>query len=122
MSIDGANGERVIAVIGASGRQGGAVVHALETDGQFKVRALSRHLQVASDIGRANIDILPLTVKDLHASKTPRREYGLLTNDSLIVAVMRNHKLRHLATYDSGFLRVSGMQVWMPEAEEGGQT
>jgi predicted nucleic acid-binding protein len=75
------------------------------------VRTLSRHLRVASDIGKANIDILPLTVKDLHASKTPRREYGLLTNDSLIIAVMCNHKLRHLATYDRGFLRVRGLQV-----------
>jgi predicted nucleic acid-binding protein len=84
------------------------------------VRTLSRHLQVASDIGKANIDILPLMVKDLHASKMPRREYGLLTNDSLIVAVMRNHKLRHLATYDSGFLRVSGLEVWMPEAQQSG--
>jgi predicted nucleic acid-binding protein len=55
-------------------------------------------------------------VKDLHTSKAVRRDYGLLVNDSLIVAVMRNHKLRHLATHDSGFLRVSGMQVWMPEA------
>src|SRR6266487_3616975 len=82
------------------------------------VRTLSRHLRVAGDIGKANIDILPLTVKDLHASKVVRREYGLLTNDSLIGAVMRNHKLRHLATYDSGFLHVSGIQVWMPETQE----
>jgi predicted nucleic acid-binding protein len=72
------------------------------------------------DIGKANIDILPLTVRELHASKTPRREYGLLTNDSLIIAVMRNHKLRHLVTYDSGFLRVSGIQAWMPEAQGSG--
>jgi uncharacterized protein YbjT (DUF2867 family) len=37
------NGENLIAVVGATGRQGGAVVRALQAGGQFKVRALSRH-------------------------------------------------------------------------------
>lgn len=78
------------------------------------VRSLTRHLTVASDIGKAGVDILPLAVKDLHASKAYRRDYGLLTNDSLIVAVMRYHKLRHLASHDSGFDRVPGLQLWNP--------
>src|SRR5437667_9526792 len=34
---------KLIAVIGATGQQGGAVVHALQAGGQFKVRALTRH-------------------------------------------------------------------------------
>jgi predicted nucleic acid-binding protein len=78
------------------------------------IRSLTRHLTVASDIGKAGVDILPLTVKDLHASKAYRRDDGLLTNDSLIVAVMRNQKLRHLASHDGGFDRVSGLQLWNP--------
>ena len=81
------------------------------------VRGLTRHLAVASDIGKAGVDILPLTVKDLHASKAYRREYGLLTNDSLIVAAMRNQKLRHLASHDGGFERVAGLQLWNPGTE-----
>jgi predicted nucleic acid-binding protein len=78
------------------------------------IRSLMRHLAVASDIGQTGVDILPLTVKNLHASKAYRRDYGLLTNDSLIVAVMRNQKLRHLASHDGGFDRVSGLQLWSP--------
>src|SRR6184192_2048750 len=35
--------EKLIAVIGATGQQGGAVVRALQAGGQFKVRALSRN-------------------------------------------------------------------------------
>ena len=38
-----AGNERLIAVIGATGQQGGAVVRALQASSQFKVRALSRH-------------------------------------------------------------------------------
>ena len=34
---------KLIAVIGATGQQGGAVVRALQAQGQFKVRALTRN-------------------------------------------------------------------------------
>src|ERR1700680_2820871 len=37
------NSKQLIAVIGATGHQGGAVVRALQAQGQFKVRALTRH-------------------------------------------------------------------------------
>src|SRR6266699_2347314 len=37
------NSKQLIAVIGATGQQGGAVVRALQAQGQFKVRALTRH-------------------------------------------------------------------------------
>jgi uncharacterized protein YbjT (DUF2867 family) len=37
------NTEKVIAVIGATGQQGGAVVRALQAGGQFKVRAFTRN-------------------------------------------------------------------------------
>src|SRR5258705_9458975 len=37
------NRRKLIAVIGATGQQGGAVVRALQAQGQFKVRALTRH-------------------------------------------------------------------------------
>jgi len=35
--------KKLIAVIGATGQQGGAVVRALQADKQFKVRALTRN-------------------------------------------------------------------------------
>jgi uncharacterized protein YbjT (DUF2867 family) len=37
------NTQKLIAVVGATGQQGGAVVRALHTSGQFKVRALTRN-------------------------------------------------------------------------------
>ena len=36
------NNKKLIAVIGATGQQGGGVVHALQANGAFKVRALTR--------------------------------------------------------------------------------
>ncbi len=47
-------------MIGATGQQGGAVVRALQTDGQFKVRALSRnpgkHGGLAEEVVAADLD------------------------------------------------------------------
>ena len=42
--------QKVIAVIGATGQQGGGVVRALQASGQFKVRALSRNPQKYPDL------------------------------------------------------------------------
>ncbi len=54
------NNEKLIAVIGATGHQGGAVVHALQASGQFKVRALSRnpvkHRDLADEVVEADLN------------------------------------------------------------------
>ena len=54
------NDRKLIAVIGASGQQGGGVVRALEASGQFKVRALSRnpgkHRQLAEEVVQTDLN------------------------------------------------------------------
>jgi uncharacterized protein YbjT (DUF2867 family) len=51
---------KLIAVIGATGQQGGGVVRALQASGQFKVRALSRdpdkHRHLAEEVVQADLD------------------------------------------------------------------
>jgi len=79
-----------------------------------KVKDLREHLKVASEIYRLGVDILPVTHIHLHQSKQFRTDYRLMTNDPLIVAVMQDHKLVHLATNDRDFERVRGVKVWMP--------
>jgi uncharacterized protein YbjT (DUF2867 family) len=60
------NDRKLIAVIGATGQQGGAVVRALQTGGQFKVRALTRspgkHRELADEVVEADLD-RPETLK-----------------------------------------------------------
>ena len=54
------NDPKLIAVIGATGQQGGGVVRALQASGQFKVRALTRnpdkHRQLADEVVKADLD------------------------------------------------------------------
>jgi uncharacterized protein YbjT (DUF2867 family) len=60
------NSKKLIAVIGATGQQGGAVVRALQAQGQFKVRALTRnpgkHRKLADEVVEADLD-RPETLK-----------------------------------------------------------
>jgi len=54
------NNEKLIAVIGATGQQGGGVLRALQARGQFKVRALTRnpekHRELAEEVVAADLD------------------------------------------------------------------
>src|SRR5712672_4682805 len=60
------NDKKLIAVIGATGHQGGGVVRALQASGQFKVRALTRnpgkHRELAEEVIEADLD-RPETLK-----------------------------------------------------------
>src|SRR5260370_20830277 len=53
------NSKKLIAVVGATGQQGGGVVRALQTRGQFKVRALTRnpdkHRELAEEVVEADL-------------------------------------------------------------------
>jgi uncharacterized protein YbjT (DUF2867 family) len=54
------NDKKLIAVIGATGQQGGGVVGALQASGEFKVRALTRnpgkHRELAEEVVEADLD------------------------------------------------------------------
>ncbi len=77
------------------------------------IKSLREHLTIPSRLrNRYGINILPVTHIELHASRRVRAEYGLMTNDSLVVAVMQRNKLVHLATNDPDFERVREIQVW----------
>jgi len=60
------NNKKLIAVIGATGQQGGGVLRALQARGQFKVRALTRnpdkHRELAEEVVEADLD-KPETLK-----------------------------------------------------------
>jgi uncharacterized protein YbjT (DUF2867 family) len=62
--------KKVIAVVGATGQQGGAVVHALQASNQFKVRALTRsaakHRELADEVIQADLN-RPETLKPAFA-------------------------------------------------------
>lgn len=89
-----------------------AVIH-LKKNPQT-VQNLTRYKSILRDLRQTRINILPLTYRDLHNSRQYRDEYGLMTNDSIIVAVMKREKIQHFATNDADFERVPGIAVRSP--------
>ena len=74
------NTKKLIAVVGATGHQGGAVVRALQASGQFKVRALTRnpakHPQLADEVVLADLS----RPETLHAAFAGAHGVFLVTN------------------------------------------
>jgi uncharacterized protein YbjT (DUF2867 family) len=64
--------QKVIAVVGASGQQGGGVVRALQARGRFRVRALSRnpdrHRHLADEVAQADLDQPETLTAALHGA------------------------------------------------------
>jgi predicted nucleic acid-binding protein len=78
------------------------------------VARLTQHLLVPDSIQAIGIEILSLEVDDIRASAGIKKEYGLLTNDAINLALMRRHSLTSIASNDSDFERVTDLLVWKP--------
>jgi predicted nucleic acid-binding protein len=78
------------------------------------VRRLRRYEEWTLAIPRMGIEVQEVTYQDFLASLGVRRAVGLLTLDSLAVAVMRRLRLTHLASADRAFRAVAGISVFEP--------
>lgn len=86
-----------------------------------KIRArpdLARKLHVYQEqierIPLMGVDIVPLEIGVLIRSADVRRQYGLLVNDSLVVAAARERGIESLASADADFRRVKEMRLYRP--------
>jgi predicted nucleic acid-binding protein len=77
---------------------------------------LEKYSMAPDKIRQMNVTILTITLQDLWDSKGIRDSYGLLTNDSTSVSIMKRFGTTDIATNDSDFERVSGLRVWKPLA------
>ena len=80
----------------------------------WRMKELSTFAKSAESLLSSPIERLSVDPADvLHATHISR-DHGLLTNDTLIVALMQRHGITHLATNDDDFDRVPGITVWKP--------
>jgi len=88
------------------------------------VRYLKEHPDVVMGLGKysiapekicqMNVITLVTTLEDVLDSKRIRESSGLLTNDSVSVSVMKRFGILNIASNDSDFERVAGIEVWKP--------
>jgi len=64
-----------------------------------------------------NLNVLFLSTNEeiVRNAKAERQQFGLLTNDSMIVSCMRSYGITILATNDTDFERVSGIAIYRPD-------
>ena len=79
-----------------------------------RVRQLTDYWSEIERLLSLNILLLALDEDIIRAANQEREQYGLLNNESLIVASMRNYGLSRLASRDAGFRRVSHLTLYSP--------
>jgi predicted nucleic acid-binding protein len=78
------------------------------------VRQLTAYREYLERSPLMGIDVLPLDVGLFMRTADVRTETGLLTNDSIIVATMRDAGVTAIATANCDFGRVDGLEVFRP--------
>jgi predicted nucleic acid-binding protein len=74
-----------------------------------EVRQLTRFRQAVEAIALMGVQVLPVSAQDVTAAAVLGQQFGLLSNDALVVAVMLKHGLTQLASHDADFDRVAGI-------------
>lgn len=88
------------------------------------VQQLKKHPDIITQLSQYTIDvdnifemeiaILALTKACLETSRKVRQTEGLLTNDSLLAATMKNAGISKLATHDNDFDHISWLEIYKP--------
>src|SRR5262245_4174964 len=79
-----------------------------------EVQKLRLFRQAIDDLAAIPIEILPVAGSHVSLAADVSIQHGLLTNDALCVAVMRDNGMTHLASLDADFDRVPGLTRYEP--------
>lgn len=79
-----------------------------------EARKLRSARRVVQDVSRSAIHVVAVTPDLVVEATGISQETGLLTGDALIVAIMRDHGLTHLASHDADFDRVADLTRYAP--------
>jgi len=78
------------------------------------IKVLREYNQSVQQIPRLNIRVRTITSGVVRASEAIRVQNGLMTNDSITVALMRKLSLTAIATADADFDAISVLSVYQP--------
>jgi hypothetical protein len=79
------------------------------------VKKLEINSTVPARINFLNVKIFSLDQGIIERSQQFKLQHGLLSNDALILQVMKDHNIIHLASNDSDFERIDLITVYKPE-------
>src|SRR5262249_19142338 len=78
------------------------------------VQKLALFRQAVDEVAQIGISVLPIDGQLVSTAARLSQQYGLLTGDALIIGVMQQHQLTHIASLDTDFDRVPGITRYAP--------
>lgn len=78
------------------------------------VKQLSNYYIYAQEIADIGVVAKPVSADMIKASQIFRSRYGLMVNDSINVAVMREEGIKAIATNDYAFTRIESISAYVP--------
>jgi predicted nucleic acid-binding protein len=79
-----------------------------------EVQKLTRFRQAIDAILAIGIQVMPVFARHVVSAATLSQQFGLLSNDALVVAMMKENGLTQIASHDADFDRVSGITRFSP--------
>lgn len=79
-----------------------------------RIGELTEFRQAAAELVDMNLTLLPTDASLLEEAAELCAQLSLLTNDATIVALMKRHELKNLATNDDDFDNVPNITTWKP--------
>jgi predicted nucleic acid-binding protein len=104
----------LLEAISAFGLSSRTAVKALKEHPEL-VQQLSHYKVVTEKMPAFNVVVEPITLFYLRTAQSLSVSHGLLTNDSLIAAVMQSLALTDLASNDPDLSVVPGLTIWQPQ-------
>jgi predicted nucleic acid-binding protein len=81
-----------------------------------RARVLTRAPELLRLVEAMPITLLSTDLPGLIEAQGVVQAHGLLASDALIVAMMRRHRIVHLATNDDDFDSIPDLTIWKPRA------
>ncbi|WP_258358538.1 type II toxin-antitoxin system VapC family toxin [Moorella sulfitireducens] len=78
------------------------------------ITRLATYAEQVKKIPAMNINIVPLTQDLCYQALTWQQQYGLMTNDSILLAACQEYKCWNLASNDLVFVGVREITLWQP--------
>jgi predicted nucleic acid-binding protein len=80
-----------------------------------EISQLSRFRQAVEAISLIGVQVSPVTARHVESATARSQQFGLLSNDALVVAIMQDHGWTQLASHDADFDRVPGITRHAPD-------
>ena len=79
-----------------------------------EVQKLTRYRSALDDVSQLGLLIVAVTGSFVSLAADVSRQYGLLCNDALVITIMRDQGIQHLASEDADFDRVPSIIRYAP--------